>query len=215
MKNSYEQASSIKKIPEPINSCKLGYRCDNSKFAEKNIYNDEIWRRNILIKNPEVYNINPPKNTSVCIHSELEPTLSYSGIDDRSRSHWFSNFIGSDKEIGLPVNGINTDHDNLRGNYQNPNIKSQPWKYGINKNIDSESRLRRLGVYDNMDCIPADTIQEYRQKHKENNFMMYKNCCSHSSNYPTETPSWFNNTTKVLNNFGANQSYEDFVCNHV
>lgn len=98
------------------------------------------------------------------------------------------------------------------------NEETTPYLYqGINRNIDSESKLFGINYYNNNDCVPNDICpnSESRNDSKTNNlktrrelFNIYFRDERHI--YPNMTPKPFHNMTKIINNYPIGVDYHKY-----
>ena len=88
---------------------------------------------------------------------------------------------------------------------------TKPWVNGINRNVDVESKLFRLGYYNNDDCRPnnlSDNPELSDPQAAKDLFNTYFKDTKHI--YPNVTPKLFNNTTKIRNNYPIGVDYKKY-----
>lgn len=82
------------------------------------------------------------------------------------------------------------------------NKSHEPWIYGINRNVDVESRLYRLGDYNERDTVPYNLRDHPELTDPETQRKLFNTFFQDQRHiYPNVTPKIFHNTTKIKNNY--------------
>ena len=87
-----------------------------------------------------------------------------------------------------------------------------PYLYqGINRNIDSESKLFGIDYYNNDDTIPNDICPDSIMTNKVTRRNLYSTYYQDDRHiYPNATPKTFHNMTKIINNYPIGVDYHKY-----
>lgn len=94
------------------------------------------------------------------------------------------------------------DQIQLQKDYTFSAIVSQPWIYGINRNVDVESKLFGIEYYNNNDVQPYHLRDHPELTEPCTQKELYETYFQDNRHiYPNLTPKIFHNTTKIRNNY--------------
>lgn len=167
---------------------------DNEFFVEREKNNAEILRRNFIIARPEVYNIQPPQNTSLL--RENVPgrlMMKYDGIDRRRKNYW-TQYLKQRNNDGLPTNydiAYSKKGENSLSYNELPHIS------GTNINVRNENSLRGLGRLNKLDATHRPELVGLEKV--MGSMDMYQTYFTVSNNLD-DSRFFFGNPTRAVNN---------------
>ena len=165
----------------------------------QDINNDKIHARNFIIDRPPTISIQRPQPTNLCIEKDYRQ-LHYSQTQERDSRDWWIHYNyglkSSRRESsrrepqGPGVQGTRpkitkAQVANISKQYQN----SQPWLYGVDRNVEVESDLMRLGDehYLTLDLLTGPYVRRL------DDVDYSKMTCQH------QTPVTWRHRTKMIN----------------
>jgi len=194
-------------------------------LLDRDFWNTKLFGRNFLIEYPHWFNINRPQNSSPCIPPECETILTSPKWIAEATKYWnkYDKKFDPCNHQGIPTRKIS----DLGWDYQRylagcANVKSRPISHyegekctpsvlGINRNVDVESKLYRLGYYNNRDRIPNDLGPRPELEDPQVARDLYNTYYSDRRHiYPNVTPYMWNNTTKIKNNYPPGVEYREY-----
>lgn len=181
------------------------------KRWDQRIPNDPIAERTFLLQRPPIIYNRQIQTTNPCIGVDSRWLILNRNLINSSEEYWANNFDGQ-KYAGLSTYNQPklTKEQRKKLKREHPN---KPWIYGINKNIDAESKVFGLDYYNPEDCISPKVQKNLRKESIEANLSLCKNYHQITENYLTKTPFWWDNTSKMRMQEPVSFDYTDYLNN--